>query len=155
MSDIRFVKKIGAGTLGYDKKALRELCAKKPAKVFKVYGLATNVRYGTHNENGDWTKFLGQFEAVDLGTGEVVRSGELFLPSSVTPILESQIISGKGDEEVQFKGIQFAMEVGVEHNAKAATEYVFTCKDLMPKQENDFLSSMRSEFVANKELAKA
>lgn len=151
--DIKFIGKISAKKLGFEKKAIRKLCEKKPCSLFKAYGLATSIAYG-ESDNGDWTKFKGQFEAVNTQTGEICRSGELFLPNNVTPILESQIIAAKGEDS--FKGIQFAIEVGAKEDEESAVGYIYTSQNLMPADaENDFLVAMREEHVDKKLLAKA
>jgi len=138
--------------IGFEKKGIRKLVEKGAAGLFQAYGLATGVRYG-EGDNGPWIKFTGQFEAVNMQTGVLVRSGELFLPNNVTPILESQIIAGKGDEK--FTGIQFAIEVGAQEDEESAVGYVFISKDLMPSDaENDLLAKMRAEHVNPKLLAK-
>jgi hypothetical protein len=148
-SQIKFVKKISTATLGFDPNTVRKACEKKPAALFRVYGLATGVKYGS-GDNGPWTKFTGQFEASDRNE-EIVRSGELFLPNMVTPILESQIISGKGEEG--FKGIQFAMEIG-SRLSDTPIGYEYTTRDLLPSDTSkDFLAGMRAEH-AMKAIAK-
>lgn len=167
MSEVRFVKKIGAGHLGLNKKTLRTLAEDADGQVvpiYKVYGLAIKTRKGVSNENGEWISFMGQFEAIIFETGEIVRSGELFLPTLVTPMLESQIVSAKAgvidnidhdDEEAPkeavFKGIQFAFEIGIEESDKSSTGYEFTSKNLMPEAENDLLTHMREQFSGEKD----
>lgn len=153
MSEIAFIKKISTKMLGYEKKQIRKMVEKAPCGLYRVYGLATGVRYGD-GDNGPWIKFVGQFEAVNMSTGALIRSGELFLPNNVTPILESQIIAGKGEDK--FKGIQFALEIGAKEDEESAVGYVYTSKDLMPSDaKTDFLAQLRKEHVDDKLLAKS
>ena len=79
---------------------------------------------------------------------ETFRSAQLFLPDSISVLLEAQINNGKANEA--FKGVQFALEIGAEYSVKSATEYEFTVADLMPENENDILSSIRRKYIENK-----
>ena len=142
--DINYKNKISAKSLGFDKDEIRSLVAEGAVKLFIAFGIVTAVKTGD-GDNGPWTKFIGQFEAVNTQTGEVFRSGELFLPNSVTPLLESQVVEGSKEET--FAGLQFSIEVGA-HSSDTAIGYEFDAKDLMGVSESDPLLAMRNKFAA-------
>lgn len=159
MSDYRFTSKISAASLGFDKKSIRKKTEEADGQsvaIYEVYGKAVKTRKGItkgkgNEEDNEWTAFIGQFEAVNIETGELVRSGEVFLPSMITPWLESQLINI--DSEIvsendlpMIKGVEFAFSIGVKENTKTATDYEFTATNLMAETEGDMLTLMRDKF---------
>lgn len=173
LDGIKIISKISASDIGYEVDDLRALLAANEmndVSLFNVYGMAKRVRTGKHDTHGDWTGFEGNFEAIVFETGEVVRSGQVFLPSILNSTIESQIALGKEqfyrdnaelnkedeDENVSenknyFLGIQFAFEVGLKKNKRSGgVGYVFTVKNLMPESKTDPLALMRKKFGAQK-----
>ena len=142
---IQFLKKISTAKLGFEKAQIRELCKNEPARLYQVYGIATGSVSGI-TDMGDFTKFTGQFEVSNLVTGEISRSAQLFLPESVSALLESQLKTESTSDT--FKGVQFAFEIGAIYTKDSATEYEYTTKNLMPDSETDVLSSMRKQLTA-------
>lgn len=147
----KFVKKISAKVLGFGIEEIRDLVKKGEKALFTIYGTCTNVKYGT-GDNGAWIKFTGAYEAVNMESGEVIRSGEMFLPDSVSPILETELLTARAVEG--FQGVQIAFEVGAKKN-EMPIGYEFTVKDLSEPSEKDALLAMRNSFVPKKLLAKA
>lgn len=185
MSEIKIINKLGAGYLGFEPKKIRKMIEQSQddnngseVRLYKVYGLVLKTKTGTHKENGDWTGFLGQFEAVVIDSGKIVRSGQLFLPTMITPIMESQIASAKelyykaniamnkeddddeddeivpptGENTNSFSGVRFAFEIGAKENdRKGGVGYEFVLKNLMPETKTDMLTGMREQFGTQKD----
>lgn len=146
---VDIVGKISTKTLGFIIEDLRDLCKKSPKALFKVYGQIVNIKYG-QGDNGTWTKFIGQFEAVNLLNGNVVRSGSLFLPSIITTMVEGEVTAAKGGEG--FQGLAIAYEVGVK-KSDLTIGYEYTIRNLLPTDEDkDMLVKMRNQLEATKSL---
>jgi len=148
-TDVSFVTKISTAKMGITQDDIRKVTGKgngKPVPLFRVYGNVNNVKYGS-TDKGEWTRFDGQIEAVNMNTGEVFRSGGLFLPPSVTPFLEGQLLQAKKDEN--FVSLQFAYDVQVKKSA-VPIGYEYVPVNLLGTSEQDPLLAMREKFTALK-----
>ena len=87
---------------------------------------------------GDSVRFLGNFEGVNVKTGEHYRAGKAFLPSIVSEILADAV-----DKLEDGQSVDFAFEIGVEYSEKGNTGYSYTVKPLVKLQESDSLSHLR------------
>jgi len=146
-----FVSKISAKKIGLGMDEIRDAVksTKKGAavKLFTVYGLISACKHGD-GDNGPWTKFSGQFEAMHSASGDVYRSGSMFLPDQVTPILEGKLLAASKAEG--FMGMQVAFEIGA-IKSEVAVGYEFTVKDLMPAtKDTDPLIAMREQVAQGK-----
>lgn len=90
-------------------------------ELMRVYGQATNFKTGS-STYGAWVKFIGNFKAVNLETGETYLSGAIFLPQTVSEMLFSVLKDGGNTE--------FAFDIGVIGTA-TLVGYEFTVKPLI------------------------
>jgi len=117
----------------------------RPAKgdkvkpLYRVYGMATGVKTGS-TQFGDWTGLTGQFEAVNLETGEISVSPVCILPEPMNSLLFSRVQAGES--------VQFAYEIGVEHSEKGSTGYAYTTKPIVKETQNDPLAELRAAVKA-------
>ena len=58
---------------------------------------------------GDSVRFIGQFEAIDLETGESARGSSLYLPGHAETVVADAFTSANG------RPIQFAINVGLKY----------------------------------------
>ena len=123
-----------------------------------IFGKAVAVKPKTRvGDNGDVitdTPIIGNFEGVNLQTGEVFKSSVLYLPSSLHAALEQALTPS--DENPKPLPIKFGVEIGAKKATnKAGFEYVGR---QTYKQENevDPLAEMRAKVsaVATKALPK-
>jgi hypothetical protein len=133
------------------------------ADIAHVFGTATGYRQGSTNY-GVFCKFEGNFEAVNLTTGEVFRSRNLLLPQIVEAMLLEQLTSlgakaGKvrtADTEgtpgtPASEPVDFAFCLGVkpifEKDGKTLVErgqgYEYTVKPIMESKVSDSLAHIR------------
>lgn len=101
-----------------------------------IYGRCTDKKAGT-SDHGDFIRFKGEFEGVNVKTGEVFRSGDLIVPKTLESLLDSAI-SLEGNNAVDF-----AVEVWVEPNEKSITGYSYAIKPLIKPAESDVLAGLR------------
>ena len=88
---VTLVKKISAkDIMGPVAKFVREnMEVGETLKCYGVAGKCSSIEEGTSNL-GEWTRFVGEFQATNYVTGEVYRSGAVHVPS----VLETHLKSG-------------------------------------------------------------
>lgn len=121
---------------------VKTVCGKfeKPSKASKlmtVYGLANEAKADS-SDYGDYVRFKGNFEAVNLATGEVFKSGSMILPE-----IAEQILSGALSGE-DVNGVQFALEIGIKPST-SPVGYDYSVKPVIDTGENDPLADLRGK----------
>lgn len=86
---------------------------------------------------GDFVRFNGEFEGVNLQTGEVYRSAHLLVPK----ILESLLSEALNQNDAV---IDFAIEIGAVPSDKGNTGYEYTVKPLIEPAASDELAALRN-----------
>ncbi|HET8707117.1 MAG TPA: hypothetical protein VFM46_12515 [Pseudomonadales bacterium] len=116
--------------------------------LFQIIGIAHTTKSGESNF-GPWTSFKGMFEATRLDTGEIFRSGELFLPDVATDALLPAVHKNVEDDG---HGVEFAMVIGANTVADRTNpkivKYEFTCKPLLDVAESDPLAAFKNRVPA-------
>lgn len=105
--------------------------------LFDLLGIASGVRTGQSNY-GEWLMFTGQFEAVNLDTGEVFNAPQCALPEPVQSMLKHAM--------TQHDSADFALRVGakiVDAELSAHTHYEYTVSVIKKIDEADALSALR------------
>lgn len=107
---------------------------------------------------GESTEFQGQFEATNALTGEVYRSGKLFLPPLVEGLVKEQVEAAllaaeKAAQEAGTKfdgkaGVQFAFDIGAD-SANNAHGYQYTITPLTAPAQADPLALMKAALLQN------
>ena len=143
-NNITLVNKISASDLlGKVGKFVREnIEVGERQKAFGVAGVCEAIETGT-SSFGDWTRFVGDFQAVNYTTGEVYRSERAHVPSVLCSILERDLGALKTGEvkEKQHSSIyplstsaEFAFSVDIvrnpddEESGAVSYEYITTPK---------------------------
>lgn len=130
MSQVVLLKKMSAKTL------IGKIDPpEKQVDLFAVYGVATGTKTGSSNF-GDWLAFIGDFEGVDIATGEVSRSPVCFLPEPAQGMLEAALLKNEN-------GVEFSFIIGVKPNKTSTTGYEYTVKPVVASKQNDALEKLR------------
>lgn len=112
--------------------------------LLRVVGIADKIKTGNSNF-GEWVRFMGQFDATNILTGEVFRGPGLHLPAMITELLRPVVEKNVADKG---NGVTFAFDIGVKPAANAFG-YEYTVTDLVPTQDADPLSLLKSQLLAN------
>lgn len=138
------LKKISAKTLiGDIKQVIEGYKDGENVILFHVFGRANGIKTGTSNF-GEWLCFEGQFEAVNVSTGETSQAPKCFLPDPI----ESMLVNALKDNAV----VEFALEVGVKANSKLPMGYEYIVNPLVEVKQSDDLKVLRE--TSAKRLAK-
>lgn len=111
----------------------------EPKALMRVYGFANGVKRG-ETAFGPWAGLTGQFEAVNLETGEVAVAPVCILPEPMGSLLVSRAENGEA--------VQFAYEIGVKYSAKGSAGYEYTTKVIVKESQNDPLAELRQQVKA-------
>lgn len=112
---------------------------KENTALASVYGRVRGKKVG-QSTFGDFIKFEGEFEGVNIATGEVFRSGALILPK----VLES-LLAGAVDGE---NTVDFAVEIWAKPSEKGNTGYEYGVKPLIEPAASDELAALRNQVKA-------
>lgn len=104
--------------------------------IMDVYGIATAAKEG-ESDYGVYCKFIGQFRAVNLETGETFRSATLLLPR----FLEEQLMGLLGGGAV---AAEFAVRIQAVYDKTSATKYVYVADSLVEAQESDAFKALEA-----------
>jgi len=99
--------------------------------LMSVVGFASGVKYG-ESDLGPWEALTGGFQAQNLATGAVFRSGVCFLPDVGHDMVAGQLKSQDGNHAVEF-----AFKISAKSDPEAATGYVYVAESLMDVAESD------------------
>lgn len=143
----KVVSKISAKTLkAAPKMILVEVDGKQVPRadgeqaLFRVVGRAMGFKVG-NSEYGQWVAFTGDFRATVFATGEMFQSSKVFLPDSVTGVLQAALANSNA-------GADFAFDIGVEP-ATTPTGYSYTIKSLIAQTpESDPLAALLAQVNA-------
>lgn len=119
----------------------------KATPLFQLIGIAVGVKHG-NSTYGEWTAFTGDFEARSLygeTAGQSFRSGKLFTPSAVTPLLLTALATDTETGEIP--KVQFALEIGYQP-AKNPIGYEYTVRPLVKMSGADPLAALRVQLLA-------
>lgn len=141
MSEAKIVSKISLKSIGATP-AKGSVEAGKPITIAALYG-AVHKHETVTTTFGESERFIGNIEAVNAATGEVFRSGKMFVPSIVEELLAAAV------DSIDDGSVEFALEIGAEHSEKGNMGFAYTVKPLRKMAEADSLAHLRAE-VANK-----
>jgi hypothetical protein len=126
------ITKMSVKGLGCNPGSLTRMC--------QIMGKAIGVKTGEDATGRVWSALIGDFRGVNLETGEVFRSGKLFLPSGIHEPIEAAVkgLGDKGGEGV----VKFALEL---RTVKASNPigYSYQAVTLLPiTAETDSLADL-------------
>lgn len=115
----------------------------KPKPIVRVMGVANKTRAG-EGDNGPWVAFLGQFEFINLITGESFVGGKAFLPNPVSDMVEAQLEDNDR--------VQFAFDITVKEDESSAVGYEYGAQTVLSVQENDPLAMLKAQVMKDAPL---
>jgi hypothetical protein len=107
----------------------------------RIYGKLSDVKYQDDKAKGQiYTYFTGSFEAINMQTGEVLKSGKLFLPKGISELVEDSTKKARAVDPNA--SIAFAFEV---RSIKATNPIGYSYKVLSLKapEAEDELKAIR------------
>jgi len=134
------LKEVGAQPSNEDKAAML-LDSTKEITLARIYGVAGAFKPG-NSDHGPFVKFMGQFKAVNMRTGEIFIGTTLILPRFLEEQLHGHLSAGT-------VGVEFAFEVSAKGDQpgakKSATGYTYTAKPLIGFAENSALAALEAK----------
>jgi len=124
--------------IGVTKMSVNSIAGKRAmGKICVILGKATGIKTGEDANGKVWEALTGTFQGHNLQTGEVFRSGKLFLPSGIhEPILEA--VKGLPENG----SVKFALEFR-RVEAENPIGYSYQAVELMPREvEQDELADV-------------
>lgn len=115
-----------------------------PARLCQIIGKASGLKTGEDTTGRVWSAITGEFRGVNLATGEIFRSGKLFLPGGIHEVVEGAVKSLPEDGGV----VKFAFEIRTVE-AKNPIGYSYQAANLMPMEsETDSLADVIAAIAA-------
>lgn len=110
--------------------------------IMQIIGMATGVVSGD-TDFGAYDKLIGQFEAVDLVSGELFTAPECFVPEPYNSMIAQKL---KGSQNVPgVSAVEFAFEIGVMAPTEDQTvKYTYSTKVLRDASAGDPLETLRA-----------
>lgn len=108
--------------------------------LYTIIGMAIGTKSGT-SDYGDWTSLVGQFEAVNLETGETMASANAFLPDVAQGLIEAQLT------QPDTKQVQFAFIIGARVDDQSPIGYSYTAQPMLPPDAKDPLEDLRKTLL--------
>jgi len=111
-----------------------------PVALARIFGIAKKYDVLT-TTFGDSTRIIGDFEGINLKTGEVYKSTKCFLP----PVISEIMVNALDAREEGDSALEFALEIGAQYSEKGGHGYAYTVKPLVKTQTRDALSHLREK----------
>lgn len=113
----------------------------KSLKICKIWGVAGRMKPGA-NDFGEFVRFVGDFRAVNLNTGELFRSSVCLLPKFLEEDMAGAMASGADGATKQ---VEFGVEINVSFDKTAATKYVYNADSLIEPAESQALVALEQK----------
>jgi len=133
MSEKEYVRKITMKSIG----AQQNGAPKKAVALARIIGVVSRAKV-VESDFGPSNRLIGQFEAVNLDTGEVFAAGQCFLPGGYD---ESLAAAANMDSS---EGVSFGVEIGAKP-AKSSIGWEYTMKPIVAQAGADPLAALRDE----------
>jgi hypothetical protein len=131
---MEILRKLTIKNTGWNTAELKAAVTKAPSTdILKIAGVITAIRPG-QTQLGEYAELVGQFQAVNLVTGEMFQSGKAILPNFIA---DPMVDASKGGSEVEF-----AIQIGVKRNEGSVVGYEFSVKPLVEPKVSDKLAKL-------------
>lgn len=118
----------------------------KTAWLVRIIGVANKAKPGM-TDKGEYVKFVGDFEATNLVTGEEMHSAACILPQFI-----GEQIWGAMNSDGTEKMSTFAFDIGAHYDASSVTKYVYDVKALIAPKSNSLLAELKASVPAIRAL---
>lgn len=142
------VRKITIKEVFGDKAAVRAAVEKAKngqAHLFTVIGVVNGAKPGS-TQLGDYCKLVGDFEAVNLATGEVKQSSACILPNFLGDPIAAAV------QRPNAESVQFAITIGAKADPKSLTGYTYTGESVLPPSDHSPIAMLRKQLEEQKLL---
>ena len=119
----------------------REIPEGGAIKVMRVIGQATDIKSG-NSDYGMWNSFLGNFEATNVRTGEVFRSGQIFLPGTAENLLMGAVKGAAGAP------VAFGFDISVVDSPDSQISYEYGVESIMDVSETDPIALLKQQMTS-------
>jgi hypothetical protein len=111
-----------AEIIGLTKMSVNTICGKRiMGKICVIIGKATGTKQGEDANGAIWSALIGTFQGTNLQTGEVFRSGKLFLPSGIHESIEAAVgqlkEGGSVNFAIEFRRVEAENPIGYSYQA--------------------------------------
>lgn len=131
-----FVSKISMKSIGVSP---AKHATDKGTPIAIILGMASGLKDVVDKVRGEtFHALVGEFEANNLETGEVFRSGVLYLPTGIHDMIEGGVKKLQGESDF----VQFALQI-IAVKANNPAGYTYQAKSLVPSQTVDPLTKLR------------
>lgn len=147
----KILPKMSIKTLGANPKAASVNLEKEKAKrvpMVRIMGIARGIKAAVGNDGDPVFGLTGQFEGVNIETGETAQSGVLYLPSGIQELIQDPLESAinAGDKTA---AVQFAVDLyAVSATNKAG--YSFEADNLAAPEREDPFAALRTALEGKK-----
>lgn len=140
------VGKLSVKAMGCDASKVKGIAGNR-LELCRIYGMImdTQAKEDKFNEGRFITKFVGTFEGVNLETGEIFRSGALYLPAGISEQMEAAFKQiHEQDANAQ---VQFAFEI---RSVKSGNPigYTYEAQAIRRPEKDDPLAQLRAQMKA-------
>lgn len=140
------LRKITTKEIGWTRADVQAAAIKagKAIQLYTLIGVVNGVKPGS-TSMGDFAKLLGEFEAVNLSTGETFHSGTAILPNFIGDNIAAAVMRGA-------ESVQFAITVSAKPDEKSVAGFVYAVESGMAPSEHSPLAQLRNQVREQKLL---
>jgi len=142
------VKKIATKTVLGGPTNIRKM---EDGPIMRIMGIMRGTQTG-EGDNGPWTAFIGNFQAVNLTTGEIFVAAKAFLPGAAGEMIE-QAWNAAQEGENPAENLKFAFDIKKLTDDTSAVGYIYTAVPLVEAKEDDPLAALASTLPPLPQLA--
>ena len=158
---MQYPKKITCRTIGLDTRELETIATENGTKqvaVMRAWGIVAG-RKTEHSTIGSgdqtYTRYIGQFGAFNLISGEEYRSEQLIVPGVAETVINSLFEKAMKASDGEVVAAQIGLDILISENKslKGGTKFSYAVKPLIVPQGQDVLDIMAKDFPAFKLLS--
>lgn len=107
--------------------------------IMDMFGIAARYKPG-ESDYGPFTRFIGQFRAINLKTGEMFRAPVCLLPK----FLEEDLVAAMTQKDGELNNAEFGVRLSAKYDKTAATKYVYIADSLIESGQSDAMTALEN-----------
>ncbi len=128
------LRKVTIKTCGFDIATIKETVkGKGKVALIRLAGIVNSGKPG-QTDKGEFLKLFGEFQAINLVTGEQFSGAQCILPNFISDQFAA-VLASNGSAE-------FALEIGAKENEASVTGYEFTVTPLMESKGSNRMQEL-------------